>query len=607
MVNYNPSALSKLICVDLGCGKHKAEGFIGVDVIAGEQVDIIANLNGHFPFPNNSVDFIKVHNVVEHLPDRIHTMNEIWRICKPDAIVDISVPSTDGRGAFQDPNHVSFWNVNSFMYYCREFPGYLAGCQSHYGFKGEFSIVSIEEKSVNQVIDVQAVLKVAKSKENTYQINLRDINLIVFPDWNQSIEILFEHLANLFKVIINHPESSHIALLIDTQNTKLEDAEFFISDILMNLYYEENIESDDNNLPEFNLLNINSLDEYKGLLPVLSSRIILNNDNEELINQIVLEQLPSCNLEELKIASLAIHSSKLLDKLPYIHIPSRQKESSLSKADRKFAEQKFNDAVELYRQAIIENPQFAKTGLTPLAHSLVLTPDWQEVSRNLPPNINYLETSGWLNSLYFSKPVNQELKPIPWYTYPTIEFIENKIDNEFRVFEYGSGNSSLWWAERVTQVVSIESNANWFKYIKYNMPSNVELYLIEDDMKYASAINQYEDDYFDVIIVDGINRNQCAEFALSKVKEQGFIIFDNTDDHRYVEGVKKLLESGFIRIDFYGMIPSYLYKNCTSIFFKDIEFLTRGGLPSEKRSCLGRSCFQITSPVIAIEKGKVYE
>ncbi len=594
MKNSSASTSSKFICIDLGCGTHKEEGFIGVDVIAGDQVDVIANLNGHFPFPDNSVDFIKAHDFIEHLPDRIHTMNEIWRICKPDAIIDISVPSTDGRGAFQDPTHVSFWNINSFMYYCQEFPLYLAGCQSHYGFKGEFSIVSIEEKqSAHQVIHVHAVLKAIKSEENNYQLNFKDINLIIFPDWNQSINIIFEQMINVCQAIIDHPKNSDITLLINTQNTNLEDAQFLLADVLMNLYYDKKTEINNDKFPEFNLLNINSTDEYKGLLPVLSSRIVLEDENKEFINQIGLEQLPSCTLEEFKNASLAI-----LDKLPYI--PLQKKESSLSKAYQKFAEQKFVEAVELFRQAIIENPQFANTGLIPLAHSLILTLDWQEISRNLPTGINYLETSGWLNSLHLGKPVNQEAKPIPWYTYPAIEFIENKINTNFRVFEYGSGNSSLWWSERVTQVISMESDANWFEYIKKNMPSNVELYLIEDDLEYASAINQYEDHYFDVIIIDGINRNQCAEFALSKIKDQGFIIFDNTDDHRYAEGVKKLLESGFIRIDFYGMIPSYLYKNCTSIFFKDIKLLSRGGLPSEKRSCLGRSCFQITSPVIAI-------
>lgn len=599
MDNSNSLLSSKMICVDLGCGTHKAEGFIGVDLVAADGVDVIANLNGHFPFADNSVDFIKAHDIIEHLPDRIHTMNEIWRILKPDGIVDISVPSTDGRGAFQDPTHVSFWNINSFMYYCQEFPPYLAGCQSHYGFKGEFSIVSIDEKnSGNQVIHVHAVLKAIKSAENNYQLNLKNINSIIFPDWSQSIEVIFAQLLNVCQTIIDHPNNNDIALLIDIQNTNLEDANFLLADVLLNLCYQENIETDDDKLPQFNLLKTNSPEEYKGLLPVLHSRIILECEDKKFINQIGLEQLPSFSLEELKSAALAVEKSQLLDNLP--NTQSQQQESSLSKAYQKFAEQKFPEAIELFKQTIIENPQFSETGLIPLAHSLILATDWQEISRNLPPGINYLQTSGWLNSLYSGKPINQEAKPIPWYTYPAIEFIENKIDSDFCIFEYGSGNSSLWWSKRVTQVISIENDANWFNYIKENMPSNVELYLIEDDLEYASAILEYEDHLFDVIIVDGSNRNQCAEFAISKVKDQGFIIFDNTDDHRHAEGVKKLLDSGFMKIDFYGMIPSYLYKNCTSIFFKDVSLLSRGDLPSEKRSCLGRSCFQITSPVIAI-------
>jgi hypothetical protein len=234
-------------------------------------------------------------------------MNEIWRILKPDGIVDISVPSTDGRGAFQDPTHVSFWNINSFMYYCQEFPPYLAGCQSHYGFKGEFSIVSIDEKnSGNQVIHVHAVLKAIKSEENNYPLNLRNINLIIFPDWSQSMEVIFEQLVNLCQAIIDHPKSREITLLIDTQNTNLEDTQFLLADVLLNLCYEENIEANNDNSPEFNLLKTNSPEEYKGLLPVLHSRIILEGENKEFINQIGLEQLPSHTIEELKPASLLV-------------------------------------------------------------------------------------------------------------------------------------------------------------------------------------------------------------------------------------------------------------------------------------------------------------
>lgn len=125
--------------VDLGCGLSKPEGYIGVDKLPGEGVDIVADLTKKFPFPDNSVDGIRAYDFIEHLPDPIHTMNQIWRIGKPNAQVDILVPSTDGRGAFQDPTHVSFWNLHSFFYYCSDYPLSLELCH-RYGFKGDFKV-----------------------------------------------------------------------------------------------------------------------------------------------------------------------------------------------------------------------------------------------------------------------------------------------------------------------------------------------------------------------------------------------------------------------------------------------------------------------------------
>jgi predicted O-linked N-acetylglucosamine transferase (SPINDLY family) len=148
--------------VDIGCGNHKPENFIGVDIAPGIGVDIVADISKEFPFPDSSIYELRAHDIIEHLPDRINTMNEIWRVCKPGAKVDIRVPSTDGRGAFQDPTHVSFWNINSFFYYCSEFPAYLELCK-RYGFKGEFKVVKLEhEETPGGVIHVIAELSVVK-------------------------------------------------------------------------------------------------------------------------------------------------------------------------------------------------------------------------------------------------------------------------------------------------------------------------------------------------------------------------------------------------------------------------------------------------------------
>ncbi|WP_373529292.1 methyltransferase domain-containing protein [Nostoc sp.] len=155
--------------VDLGSGTNKPDGFLGVDICPGLGIDIVADLSKKFPFEDNSVDEIRAHDVIEHLQDRLHTMNEIWRICKVNAKIDIRVPSTDGRGAFQDPTHISFWNINSFLYYCNDFPAYLELCR-RYGFQGEFKVVQLEnEKSSGGVIHVKAELRVIKPISNLNQ------------------------------------------------------------------------------------------------------------------------------------------------------------------------------------------------------------------------------------------------------------------------------------------------------------------------------------------------------------------------------------------------------------------------------------------------------
>lgn len=155
-------AEQEIVRVDLCCGSRKPEGFVGVDTYGGDNVDIVSDLNGIFPFEDNSVDLVRAHDAIEHLKDKIHTMNEIWRICKPNATVDVFVPSTDGRGAFQDPTHVSYWNINSFMYYSVDHSSVFELCK-RYGFKGAFKIKQIFNiGGVDGVIHVQVVMQAIK-------------------------------------------------------------------------------------------------------------------------------------------------------------------------------------------------------------------------------------------------------------------------------------------------------------------------------------------------------------------------------------------------------------------------------------------------------------
>lgn len=107
----------KPVVINLGCNRHAVDGMINVDYFAFPGVDKVMDLEGPWDFPDNYADKIIAVDLVEHLHDRIHTMNEAWRVLKPGGIFEIVVPSSEGRGGDQDPTHVSAWNINSFFYY----------------------------------------------------------------------------------------------------------------------------------------------------------------------------------------------------------------------------------------------------------------------------------------------------------------------------------------------------------------------------------------------------------------------------------------------------------------------------------------------------------
>lgn len=105
-----------LLKIDIGGGLFPKDGYKTFDQ---EGADVTCDLNDGIPLPDNSVGVINASHVIEHLKDPIKTMSEIHRVLAHGGWAFIEVPSTDGRGAWQDPTHVSFWNENSFWYYTR--------------------------------------------------------------------------------------------------------------------------------------------------------------------------------------------------------------------------------------------------------------------------------------------------------------------------------------------------------------------------------------------------------------------------------------------------------------------------------------------------------
>jgi glycosyltransferase involved in cell wall biosynthesis len=131
----------KRMKLNLGCCDAVIPGFVNVDIVPGPGVDQVADLSMPWPWADNSVELVRAWDIIEHLPDKIETMNEIYRVLAPGGRAEIAVPTTDGTGAFQDPTHVSFWNRRSFLYYEAGNP-YRERFANSYGIKARFRTVS---------------------------------------------------------------------------------------------------------------------------------------------------------------------------------------------------------------------------------------------------------------------------------------------------------------------------------------------------------------------------------------------------------------------------------------------------------------------------------
>ena len=104
--------------LDLGCGKKKRPGAIGVDFSDRHDADVIHNLNIFpYPFKDDEFDEIYLDNVLEHLDDPMSVMAEVYRICAAGGQVKVIVPYFRSLWAFIDPTHKHFFTVDSFAYY----------------------------------------------------------------------------------------------------------------------------------------------------------------------------------------------------------------------------------------------------------------------------------------------------------------------------------------------------------------------------------------------------------------------------------------------------------------------------------------------------------
>lgn len=181
----------------------------------------------------------------------------------------------------------------------------------------------------------------------------------------------------------------------------------------------------------------------------------------------------------------------------------------------------------------------------------------------------YLMDVGWFNAFKTGEPVDKYFKPLPWLTYSFIDFITDRLSEDFNIFEFGSGNSTLFFAKRVKQVTSVEHDIQWYNKLITKVPGNSNLILAESDsVEDYTAVLKQSSLKFDLIIIDGIHRVDCCLCASKYLTENGVIVLDDSEREEYKEGIEYLNNKGFRKIEFWGIPPGMLIRKCTAIFYK---------------------------------------
>lgn len=181
----------------------------------------------------------------------------------------------------------------------------------------------------------------------------------------------------------------------------------------------------------------------------------------------------------------------------------------------------------------------------------------------------YLAEIGWMEAYRARVPLDNNKQPLPWFTYSFIDFMEPRLSDTLHVFEYGSGYSTRYFSKRVASVTSAEHDREWLAAGMKNKAENVTLVHYEGtvDGDYCRAA-MLQNKKFDIILIDGFDRNNCCKHAANALSEQGIIIFDDSQLEKFQEGVAFLKQAGFKMLPFSGISPGLFYRKETSVFYR---------------------------------------
>ena len=189
-------------------------------------------------------------------------------------------------------------------------------------------------------------------------------------------------------------------------------------------------------------------------------------------------------------------------------------------------------------------------------------------------NKGYLDQIGWFKAFDSKEPVDENSNPLPWVTYSFIDFIKGRLNKNLKVFEFGSGNSTYFYAKYAEKVVSVEHDRIWYNKLYSSMPENSDLIYcsLSRNGDYCRAALKLTEK-FDIIIVDGRDRVNCCKQAINALSSNGVIVLDDSEREIYKDGINFLTDNGFKQLSFSGISPGLFYLKSTSIFYRPTNCL----------------------------------
>lgn len=175
----------------------------------------------------------------------------------------------------------------------------------------------------------------------------------------------------------------------------------------------------------------------------------------------------------------------------------------------------------------------------------------------------------WVKSFFKKEPVDMDGKPIPWSSFSYVEFIRKRLNKDMDVFEFGCGNSTLFYSKFVNKIFAVEHDKRWYDVINKKIPENVVLYLKSlETGEYFDYLCELKRK-FHIIVIDGRERIKCVKYSVRYLHNNGVIILDDSERKKYKKIFDFLRDKGFKELTFSGLTPLQTNIKSTTVFYKN--------------------------------------